>query len=230
MDVKALNSEPNPLKEKIVSIGETPFKLWLEFEETSPWDDITNDFVNIGVDTLDGRSYGINTWTYKFLERAVNYDVKNGAGGNRNYMIPPDLFVKELSRDCIEQVIAELLDRGELEKLLNESIFFLNFIDPWIWIIDLVDLGDGLLEELKKEIHPNHPLFGKDFDIKAKRKGSNLILVELDKGEMALANLTLSGKMESGPFPEVSFYANPKDFWNRYLKEDIANSRKARTD
>ena len=56
---KNINSKSNSLSEKIISTGNQSFKLWLEFEETSPWDDVMNDFANIGVNMLDGRRYGI---------------------------------------------------------------------------------------------------------------------------------------------------------------------------
>lgn len=48
------------------------FKLWLEFEATGigEWD-VENEFCNIGVHLPDGRRYGINVWTYKFIEIAI---------------------------------------------------------------------------------------------------------------------------------------------------------------
>ena len=100
------------------------FKLWLEFEEVDPtnWD-IENEFCNIHVDLEDGRHYGINVWTYKFLETAVNNDKESGQNLYGLYMKPPDLFVKELSRVCIEQTIQDLLKVGDLEKVLNSSIY-----------------------------------------------------------------------------------------------------------
>jgi hypothetical protein len=39
------------------------------------------------------------------------------------YQVPPDLFVRELTRDCIEKTISDLLDIDDLEKVLNPSIF-----------------------------------------------------------------------------------------------------------
>ena len=99
------------------------FKLWLEFEEidVTNWN-LENDFCNIHVLLDDGRKYGLNIWTYKFLETAVLEDSKNGQNLNGLYQTPPDLFVKELSRKCIEQTIAELLKNGNLEDILNSSI------------------------------------------------------------------------------------------------------------
>lgn len=100
------------------------FKLWLEFEEVDPanWD-IENEFCNIHVDLEDGRHYGITVWTYNYLETGVNEDKKSGQNLSGLYQKPPDLFVKELTRQCIEQTIGDLLKMGDLEKVLNPSIY-----------------------------------------------------------------------------------------------------------
>ena len=99
------------------------FKLWLEFEEVEPdtWDK-ENNFANIHVDLADGRHYGINVWTYKFLETAIEHDLQEKSNLEGLYTIPPDLFVKELTRQCIHQTIADLLKRGNLETVLNPSV------------------------------------------------------------------------------------------------------------
>ena len=99
------------------------FKLWLEFEEVDPgsWD-IENECTNIQVDTLDGRRYGINVWTFKFLETAIAYSLKENSNLNGLYIEPPDLFVKELTRECIERTIADLLEKDDLENVLNPSV------------------------------------------------------------------------------------------------------------
>ena len=99
------------------------FKLWLEFEEVDPgtWD-IENDFSNIHVDLPDGRHYGINIWTYKYLETSIKHDLQEKGSPNGLYIIPPDLFVKELTRNCIQQAIADLLKKGDLEMVLNPSV------------------------------------------------------------------------------------------------------------
>ena len=101
------------------------FKLWLEFEEVVPnsWD-IENEFCNIRVALEDGRHYGINVWTYKFLQTAVDEDKKTGQNLNGLYQKPPDLFVKELTRECIQQTIEDLLKIDDLEKVLNLSIYY----------------------------------------------------------------------------------------------------------
>ncbi len=99
------------------------FKLWLEFEEVDPgnWDK-ENEFCNIHVDLPDGRHYGINVWTYKFFETAIQNSIKNKDNLSGLYLIPPDIFVKELTRDCIHKTIDDLLRVGDLEKVLNPSV------------------------------------------------------------------------------------------------------------
>jgi hypothetical protein len=100
------------------------FTLWLESEVVSPNDwDIENEFCNIHVHLEDGRHYGLNIWTYKYLETAINEDKKTGQNLNGIYQKPPDLFVQELTRDCIQQTIQDLLKIGDLEKVLNPSIY-----------------------------------------------------------------------------------------------------------
>ena len=103
------------------------FALWLEFEEVNPgkWD-VENDFANVIVDLLDGRHYGINVWTYKFFETAIKQDQISGDNLSGLYQTPPDLFVKELTRDCIQKSINDLLKNGNLEDLLNPSVLSKN--------------------------------------------------------------------------------------------------------
>lgn len=100
------------------------FKLWLEFEEVDPanWQK-ENDFCNIHVDLEDGRHYGLNIWTYKYLATSINEDKITGQNLHGLYQKPPDLFVQELTRECVEQTIRALLKTGDLEKVLNQSIF-----------------------------------------------------------------------------------------------------------
>lgn len=99
------------------------FKLWLEFEEVDPgnWNHLQS-YCNINVLLPDGRSYGINVWTFNMLELLREKNKINGKNLNGIYECPPDLFVEELTRKCIEKVITDLLEKGDLEKLLNPSI------------------------------------------------------------------------------------------------------------
>jgi len=99
------------------------FKLWLEFEEVDPgnWD-TKNEFANIQVDLEDGRHYGINVWTYAYLQTAIQKEQADSENVNGLYITPPDLFVSELTRTCIQKGIEDLLSKGDLEEQLNPSI------------------------------------------------------------------------------------------------------------
>jgi len=113
------------------------FTLWLEFEHvdySSRWDpeiegfitgidwDRENEACNVIVNLPDGRHYGINVWTYAFLATVVALDTENKAHLNGMYQLPPDLFVKELTREYIEATIADLLRQGNLEDVLNPTV------------------------------------------------------------------------------------------------------------
>lgn len=99
------------------------FTLWLEFEVVEPgnWN-INTEFCNVMVNMSDGRRYGLNVWTYDFLQLAIQSDIKAEEGLNGLYLKPPDLFVKELTRDCIERSIRDLIKRNDLEYVLNREI------------------------------------------------------------------------------------------------------------
>lgn len=120
------NKELKKLYQNLKNIkNENPkFTLWLEFEniDINNWN-IENEFCNIQVDLEDGRHYGINVWTYKYLETAINNDKETGQNLNGLYQTPPDLFVRELTRECIQQTIEDLLKIDDLEKVLNQSIY-----------------------------------------------------------------------------------------------------------
>ena len=190
------------------------FDLWLEFEELEGWEDKKCDFANILVTLNDGRKYGINVWTYDYWNMAKEED-------ETPYVIPPDLFVAELTRECIKQSISKLLDQGELEELLNPTVFNLNFLDPWWDIMETPDLGETIKNELKKELHQNHKLYNAQYEVLAKRQDNDEILVELNSGELATIHLTWSGKEEQGNFPSTTYFCNAQDFWQKSMKQSI---------
>ncbi|MGD1846074.1 MAG: hypothetical protein ACFB10_11830 [Salibacteraceae bacterium] len=190
------------------------FDLWLEFEETEGWEDLTNDFANIQVSLPDGRKYGINVWTFNFLTEVQKSE-------SSIYILPPDLFVAELTRKCIDQTVSQLLEIGDLEQVLNPTVFSLNFLAPWEDTMLTHDLGEALEMELTKELHPTHPLYNSQFEIQAKRQDKDDILIEIVGGGLAVVHLTWSGKEERGIFPSTTFYRTPEDFWKRALKKDI---------
>ena len=80
------------------------FELWLEFEHVDP---VPTDFANIHVKTSD-REYALNVWTYEFLAAAWS-EAFEESGPHRAYVVPPDLIVRELTRDHIGAVVDDLL-------------------------------------------------------------------------------------------------------------------------
>lgn len=99
------------------------FKIWFEFEAVDyTKSDLKNDAANILVQLSDGRKYGINVWTFTFLNTIVENDKSSGENLKGLYQLPPDLFVEELTRTCIEKCINDILEKGNLEDFLNPSI------------------------------------------------------------------------------------------------------------
>lgn len=219
MDIKSIHKEFKPLHEKIIGNGDKAFRLWLEFEATSPWDDIENNFANICVDTLDGRRYGINVWTFKFLSTAWKEKEK---GSNSTYIIPPDLFVKELTRDCIEETIRELLNHGNLEETLNKSIFELHFLKPYQDAMDMDEKNiHSLIHELKLELSDHHLLNKESFELIARKWHNDEIILELENGKIAVVHLTWKASKEVDGYPITRIYSNELDFWNQEMKQNI---------
>ncbi|WP_299184675.1 hypothetical protein [uncultured Aquimarina sp.] len=217
----------NSLSEKIIKIGETAFKLWLEFEKTTPWDNIENDFANVIVDMLDGRVYGINVWTFKYLESAIKQDNENGENLNGLYQIPPDLFVKELTRDCLEKTIVDLLQNGNLEESLNNSTFELKFLEPYYDVIEMEENSiQALTNELKLELPKNHLLHNENVELIARKTNNDDIILELDDKRIAIVNLTWKSKKEIDGYPITRVYKNNVDFWNKEMKQDILEFKK----
>lgn len=96
------------------------FSLWLEFETYADGypqlgDDPRRDFCN-AIATVDGRRYGINIWTFDFVDYARRFDEITGQrrAQPETFMLPPDLLVERLERPVIEHAIATLLLAGPL--------------------------------------------------------------------------------------------------------------------
>uniref|UniRef100_UPI0026136245 hypothetical protein n=1 Tax=uncultured Aquimarina sp. TaxID=575652 RepID=UPI0026136245 len=227
MDIKNLDINPYVLSEKVIENGNNSFKLWLEFEISTPWNDVENDFSNIIVDTLDGRNYGINVWTFKFLESSIKQDKENGENLNGLYQIPPDLFVKELTRNCIEKTIADLLENGNLEESLNNSIFELKFLDPYWDTIEMEEKSiQEIMNELKLELPENHLLHNENTELIAKKTNNDDIVLELEDERIAVVHLSWKSKKEIDGYPLTRVYKDKADFWNQEMKQDILEFKK----
>jgi len=193
-----------------------PFELWLEFEEVEPWEDLTNDFANIGVNLLDGRYYGINVWTYQFVQTAYEEEKAQGKSSNGLYLMPPDLLVQELSRACIEHTIKDLLSKGTLEEQLNPSIFGLRFTKPWQEHYESTE--DEKAAAAFEHIQQQYPQYAENALIIAHRSDTNEWVLELENMAMIKFTYPLAGSNR------IDYYANAKVFWNKYLKDCIQQS------
>ena len=195
------------------------FQLWLEWEHIVPFENPKNDFANIGVDTLDGRHYGINVWTFQFLQ-TIQQEEKG------RYVVPPDLLVEELSRGCVEACIQELLSKGALEEQLNPSVFGLKFLEPYQWEIE-EEQEQALLAELALELPKGHSLKNQKLDfLLAKRIDKEEIVLALENGSMAVVHLTWKGKVEQAGYPKTRIYNTEKEFWQKEMRQVIEEYQK----
>ncbi len=92
------------------------FTLWLEFEVMNPhnWQ-IENEFCTIQVNLPDGRYYSLTVGTYTYL--------KNAEQSSKIHPRLPDLIVDMLNKVNIENAIRDLLQLGNLQDLLNPSVY-----------------------------------------------------------------------------------------------------------
>jgi hypothetical protein len=201
------------------------FKLWLEYNpfdvaepDLSDWD-MENEFCNIGVDLLDGRYYGINVWTYKYVETAIAQDSISGENPGGNYITPPDLLVKDLTKECIEGAITDLLNKGDLEHLLNPSVFNIRFKHPWTDADDISDHGVALEKELQAAIPADHILYNRGMILLGLRNDNNEIALELGDGSIALV------LKEDKDLQVISIFRNKEDLWKLKLRNDIADGK-----
>ena len=218
MNPEQINNEENQLSQKIIQHPETPYKLWLEFEETEPWEDITNDFANIAVDTMDGRYYGINVWTKKYSE---NNKVKDESGEQI-----PDLIVDRLTREQIQISIDKILSSDTIENALNQSTFNLQFLDPY-WSVDEMDQSaiSSLMKELKLELNIKHPLRHLECDLIARKINNDDIVLKLADDRIAVVHLTWKSIEEIDGYPITRMYDNEIEFWKREMSKDIIDYR-----
>lgn len=86
------------------------FDLWLEADHV---EEEINDFCNVVVTLTTGERYALNVWNFAFFEVARHQGETVGSPAiDRTYLLPPDLFVADLSRATLTAVIEELLRKG----------------------------------------------------------------------------------------------------------------------
>ncbi|MEZ5342972.1 MAG: hypothetical protein R2706_16465 [Acidimicrobiales bacterium] len=88
--------------------------LWIEAEHLA--EDIT-DFCNVVVAISTGERYQLNVWSSDFYAMAWADGEPNASEEVRSlYMLPPDLFVADLTRPTIETAVADLIINGRMPK------------------------------------------------------------------------------------------------------------------
>ena len=119
MDIRTLHIPcQQQMTEYPVPNTTSTFTLWLEFEwwEARPDDDPEANFFNMQIHFLDGPSYALNVWTYRYLNIAHQEDCMSGDNLNGAYLLPPDLFVTKLDRSHIAAVVMDLAQHGRLRE------------------------------------------------------------------------------------------------------------------
>ena len=163
---------------------------------------------------MDGRYYGINVWTKLFAK-------SNKATDEEGNQIP-DMLVAELSRDCIEKSISEILNKGRIENELNISTFNLRFIDPYRDYVDLENSTiDSLKNELSLELHLKHKLFNLEYKLIARKINNDDIILKLNDGRIAVVHLTWKSNTEIEGYPITRIYDNEVLFWESEMRKDV---------
>ena len=126
--------QKNANDKKRIQTSKGWFTLWLEFEHLilDSLHDPSDDFFNINVRTNDGRSCGLNVWTFKFLKRTREEDRTSGDNLSGLYLKPPDLFVDRAERELLENVVKHMIENDELEEYfpIDQSGFCVAFSIP----------------------------------------------------------------------------------------------------
>jgi hypothetical protein len=104
---------------------------------------------------------------------------------------------------------------------MPEGTNTMTWPDPW----STLEHGDpDLVAELKRELSPQHVLFGRDVVPIARRKDSDDVLFRLDNGSVAIVHLTWSGKQDQHPkFPWTTIHKTIDDAM-RYDSEDYGST------
>lgn len=203
MEIKQLKFNKNSLADKIVKNNTTLYKLWLEFEESEPWEDLDNDYANIGIDTLDGRYFGLNVWTEIY---AAKNELKDEDGN-----LVPDLIVERLTRECIEKNVNTILDSGKIGSIVTQSNFALKFISPYVEDIN-IDLP--IFRTIQKNIFTKSKIKISQEDIIATREDKSEMIIEIDDGRIIV--IELLEKSEN-----YKIYCNKLHFWETEMGHQI---------
>lgn len=109
-----------------------------------------------------------------------------------------------------------------MTKTISDHDFKLLFAPPWEDINDYPkETREGLLKELKRELHRHHPLYRQKLTLIGRRQDNDDILVETESKQIAVVHLTWTGGKERRGFPSTKVYESKKDFWERAMRMNI---------
>lgn len=88
------------------------FELWIE---TQHLEELVEDFCNVLVTLQTGEAHALNVWTFAFFDaaRRQGEEPASPVVADR-YLLPPDLFVADLSRATLEPVVKDLIEHGTM--------------------------------------------------------------------------------------------------------------------
>ncbi|MEM7369979.1 MAG: hypothetical protein AAF587_15340 [Bacteroidota bacterium] len=216
MDHQQPRLSGSPLSQQIVQTDDFRFLLWLEWEENMPHRQIEDDYADIVVDMLDGRTYWITVWTYAFLQEVVKYDIAEQEGGKGLFVVPPDLFVQTLTRECLEETILALMREGDLDRMLNPSVFRLKYAYPWIDSYEF-DETRKVERTLFGIIGAFPRFYGHMLHVLAKNVEKNEYALQLEHRGIAVIPFPKENLAET----DIQFFKNKKDFWARKLRYEL---------
>jgi hypothetical protein len=103
---------------------------------------------------------------------------------------------------------------------LSDPFSQISFLLPWEQTTARLEL------ELEKEISPNHPLFGHEVVVIARRIDTDDVLFYIPNSTPPLAevHLTWKGSTEKNPqLPWTTFYDNVSEWVEKSMKRDHSN-------
>jgi len=106
--------------------SEDKISIWIEFEEWLDNQDKEEECFNISVSVNSKEKYALNAWPYNFTKSILDddsLDLRDGPVDERHYygFSAPDIFVREMTRECVENTIHHMIDSGEIESFLIDD-------------------------------------------------------------------------------------------------------------
>ena len=94
--------------------------IWIEFEEWVDAPSNVEEAFNVSVSVEGTAKYAMNAWPYGFTIAVLSGDETDDSCDDESAVYDgfaaPDIFVREMSRECVENVINQLIRSGDIEK------------------------------------------------------------------------------------------------------------------